>query len=161
VINFDPVDRGVFIGSCPTSAVDVWRMANTLGITAVLNLQSNVDIRRHGILWPALVEAYALSDIIVERYPIRDFDPDDLQARLAGPVDALDALLMAEHTVYVHCSAGICRAPATVIGYLHKYRGMDLAGALRLLREARPVVNPYMQAVAAAFRGTEVDQDGR
>ena len=151
MINFDPIDTGLFVGSCPTSEIDIGRLAGTLGITAVLNLQSDADLMRHNIPWPALETAYVAREIAIERHPINDFDPDDLQARLVGPVDALNALLENRHCVYVHCNAGICRAPATVIGYLHKYRDMELGEALQLLRDARPMVNPYMASVAAAF----------
>jgi atypical dual specificity phosphatase len=67
------------------------------------------------------------------------------------PVDALNGLLSAGKRVYVHCTAGICRAPGTVVGYLHKYRGMSLEGALELVKLNRTIANPYMEALKIAF----------
>jgi protein-tyrosine phosphatase len=138
--------------------MDVHRLANMLRVTAVLSLQSDADLDLHGIPWSVLEEAYIGSDIVVQRYPIRDFDPDDLQARLGDPVDALNALLIANHRVYVHCNAGICRAPAIVIGFLHRYRGMKFGSALQMVRDARPMVNPYMDSVVAALKPLESEQ---
>ena len=52
------------------------------------------------------------------RVPARDFDEDDLRQNLPQCVAALDQLLTAGNTVYVHCTAGMGRAPSTVIAYL-------------------------------------------
>ena len=69
--------------------------------------------------------------------------------------------LIEDHRVYVHCNAGICRAPATVIGFLHKYRGMELGDALQMVRDARPMVNPYMESVVAALKPLGSEQGAK
>jgi len=38
--------------------------------------------------------------------PITDFDSADLQHKLPGCVSALDGMIKAGHSVYVHCTAG-------------------------------------------------------
>jgi predicted protein tyrosine phosphatase len=159
MINFDPIDKMLFVGSCPTSLVDINRLANMLRVSAVMSLQSDADLRSHGISWPSMEQAYKDRDIVVARYPIRDFDPIDLEARLNESVEALNELLASNHKVYVHCNAGICRAPATVIGYLHRFRGLELDDALKHVRDVRPMVNPYMDAVRAALKPEESNLD--
>ena len=150
MINFDRIEAEIFIGSAPQSSVDVARLAQ-LKVTAVVSLQSDQDLKSHRIDWPKLEKNYQHNNITVQRFPIIDFDEVDLGNRLAEPVKALNALLQVGHRVYVHCNAGICRAPATVLGYLCHFRGMELEQGLEYIRANRPQVNPYRSAVKKAL----------
>lgn len=150
MINFDRIEENIFLGSAPQSNVDVARLKK-MKITAVLSLQSNADFKSHRIDWPKLQSEYQVSEITVQRFAIIDFDQNDLGNKLAEPVKALNALLLVEHRVYVHCNAGICRAPATVLGYLCHYRGMTISEGVELLRRSRPQVHPYIGAVEKAL----------
>ncbi len=123
------LDR-VLVGSCPESVAQVNRLKRELGVTAVLNLQTDEDFDRYRLPWPALQDRYQELGIELKRVPVRDFDPDDLQQKLPDCVDALDRLLKAGHTVYVHCTAGAGRSPNTVIAYLHRVRQWDLQQAV-------------------------------
>lgn len=146
MINFDRVEGEIFLGSAPATSVDVARLA-TMKISAVLSLQSDEDFKTHGISWKKLQNAYAYNKIVLHRFPILDFDEVDLGKRLAEPVQALHQLLTQGHRVYVHCNAGVCRAPATVLGYLCHYRGMSIEQGLDYIRKQRPQANPYLAAV--------------
>jgi len=150
MINFDRIESEIFIGSAPQSSVDIARLAQ-IKITAVVSLQSDQDLKTHRIDWLKLEKNYQHNDISVQRFPIIDFDEQDLGNRLAQPVQILNALLLLGHRVYVHCNAGICRAPATVLGYLCHYRGMSLEQGLEYIRANRPQVNPYQSAVKKAL----------
>ena len=150
MINFDRIEAEIFIGSAPQSSVDVARLAQ-LKVTAVVSLQSDQDLKSHRIDWPKLEKNYQHNNITVHRFPIIDFDEVDLGNRLAEPVKALNSLLQVGHRVYVHCNAGICRAPATVLGYLCHFRGMELEQGLEYIRANRPQVNPYRSAVKKAL----------
>lgn len=156
MINFNQVEADIFIGSAPQTSVDVARLKQ-MKITAVLSLQSDSDFRAHRIDWTKLKSAYQYSDISVERYPIIDFDEADLGNNLASPVKALNKLLCVGHRVYVHCNAGVCRAPATVLGYLCHYRGMELEQGLEYIRHNRPQANPYKSAVRKALEQLETE----
>ena len=72
--------------------------------------------------------------------------------KLADPVRCLNDLLSAGNRVYVHCNAGVCRAPATVLGYLCYYRGMELEQGLEYIRRNRPQAHPYISAVEKALK---------
>jgi len=154
MINFDRVEADIFVGSAPQINVDVARLKQ-MKITAVLSLQSDSDFRSHRIDWAKLQSAYQYNDISVERYPIIDFDEADLGDKLASPVKALNKLLIAGHRIYVHCNAGVCRAPATVLTYLCHYRGMELEQGLEYIRLNRPQANPYKNAVLKALQQLE------
>lgn len=150
MINFDRIEENIFLGSAPQTSVDATRLKQ-MKITAVLSLQSDADFKSYRIDWKRLQSAYQYNEIIVQRFPIIDFDESDLGNKLAEPVEALNELLMRQHRVYVHCNAGICRAPATVLGYLCHYRDMTIDDGLEYLRENRPKVHPYIGAVEKAL----------
>ena len=152
MIDFNRIEDNIFIGSAPRNAVDAKRLSQQLQISAVLSLQTDQDFRQHSIDFSQLVTLYNELGIQVNRYPITDFDASDMACKLIEPVKALHVLLDQGHCVYVHCNAGICRASATVLGYLHIYRAMDLDEGLQYLRSKRPVVNPYMDAVRQAMQ---------
>ena len=151
MINFDSIEENIFLGSAPQSNVDAARLKQ-MKVTAVLSLQSDADFKAHRIDWKKLQSAYQYNEIVVQRFPIIDFDEDDLGNRLADPVRALNALLAVGHRVYVHCNAGVCRAPATVLAYLCHYRGMGIDEGLEYLRRSRPKVHPYISAVEKALK---------
>ena len=149
MINFNQIEPNLFIGSAPSTHVDLTRLL-PLKITSVLSLQSDHDFKSHRINWPKLESAYRYNNIQVHRFPILDFDETDLGDRLAEPITQLHTLLNDGHCVYVHCNAGICRAPATVLGYLCHFRGMSLDEGLAFLRTKRPHMNPYKGAGSRA-----------
>ena len=150
MINFDLVEPGIFVGSAPQSHIDVERLKQ-LKITAVINLQSNEDLRDRNTEWLDLEASYRQQDIVVERFPINDFDEIDLGDKVAEPIKHLNTLLGVGHKVYVHCNSGICRAPAVVLGYLCHYQDMSIESGLRQLHIARPVASPYRSAVEKAL----------
>ncbi|MEM7358130.1 MAG: dual specificity protein phosphatase family protein [Pseudomonadota bacterium] len=150
MINFDRIEADIFVGSAPQSSVDVARLKQ-MKITAVLSLQSDEDFAAHRIDWQKVEKAYQYNDIQVYRFPIIDFDPVDLGLKLAEPVQQLNRLLATGHRLYVHCNAGVCRAPATVLTYLCHYRGMTMEQGLEYIRRNRPQANPYLSAVKKAL----------
>ena len=150
MINFDLVEPKVFVGSSPQSDIDVERLAQ-LKITAVINLQSDEDLSVRNINWQELEAMYLRHDIVVERFPINDFDEVDLGNKVAEPIERLNSFLQVGHKVYVHCNSGICRAPAVVLGYLCHYQDMSISAGLQQLHIARPIVSPYRSAVVKAL----------
>ena len=64
----------------------------------------------------------------------------------------LHQVLDAGHKVYVYCTAGINRAPLTVLGYLTFIEGMSRDAGFRLILEARPVAEPYWEAYEGCYR---------
>lgn len=158
MISFGAIESNIFIGSAPQGEVDVARL-KTMSVTAVLSLQSDADFKYHRINITDLQRAYDENDILLQRFPIIDFDEQDLGKKLAAPVHALHKMLEAGYRVYVHCNAGVCRAPATVLTYLCHYRGMTVEQGLRYIRDNRPQANPYPTAVVRALAGMANSSD--
>ena len=136
MITFDPVLDRIFVGTCPGSVLDVSRIKQA-GISAILNLQTDSDFAACSIDWPLLENEYHRQEIAVCRYPIVDFDDDDMKSQLAGAASTLNEMLDNRHRVYVHCTAGRQRSPSVVIGYLAWHQEYDLDRALKLVMKAR------------------------
>lgn len=152
MINFNRIEENIFVGSAPRNLIDVNRLESQLKVTAILSLQTDSDFKNYQIDFNEISSGYRKADIQFYRFPITDFDAVDMSKKLVEPVQMLASLIDQEHRVYVHCNAGICRAPGTVLGYLHAYKGMDLDEGLAYMREKRPMVNPYMDAVRMAMK---------
>lgn len=150
MLAFDLVLDQVFVGTAPASAADARRLRRALGVTAVLNLQTDADFDAWRIDWTALASAYDDEDIVVERWPIRDFDGDDLVARIAGAIERLDRLLDVGHRVYLHCTAGQQRSPAVAVAWLIRHEGLMLDAALARVKAKRACA-PDEAALARLF----------
>jgi protein-tyrosine phosphatase len=161
VINLTRIQPELFVGTCPRTPVDVDRLTSGPHITAVLNLQTDEDFIDQGLDWDAVHNRYQSRDLVIARWPIRDFDPQDLRERLNGAVEQLHALLGVGHRVYVHCTAGMGRAPGVVIAYLSWIQGWELEQAYRFVTDQRPCA-PYIEAIRQATldRGTTTSTIG-
>ncbi|KAG0561368.1 hypothetical protein KC19_9G059400 [Ceratodon purpureus] len=119
----------IYVGSCIQSAADVQHLAETLGITAVLNLQRKNEQVNWGINGEEIDNMAKQKGLIVVDVPIRDTDTVDLRWKLPYAVGVLHRLLRRCHRVYVTCTTGLDRAPSCVIGYLHWIQDVSLPQA--------------------------------
>ncbi|MFC1664272.1 dual specificity protein phosphatase family protein [Pseudomonadota bacterium] len=157
MINYNQITAEIFVGSYPSNRLDVERLRSGLKITAVLNLQTDKDFIDWGINWKELSKIYLQTDMVVERVPIQDFDGVDLSARLIHAVDCLDRLITIGHRVYVHCTAGIGRAPATVVAYLAWCLDWSIDDAEAHLLKSRSCA-PNMDAIRHADSERKTNQ---
>lgn len=154
VINLTRIQPELFVGTCPRTPVDVDRLTSGPHITAVLNLQTDEDFIDQGLDWDAVHNQYRVRDLVIARWPIRDFDPQDLRERLGGAVEQLHALLTVGHRAYVHCTAGMGRAPGVAIAYLSWIQGWDLEHAYRFVTDQRACA-PHIEAIRQATLARE------
>lgn len=139
----------LLLGSRPETAADIDRLRLESGITAVLNLQTDDDMRAVKLDWKPLEAHYRKSGIQLCRVPVRDFDPVDLRKKLPECVRTLDQLLAASHSVYLHCTLGAARSPTVAIAYLCWCRGWDLDEAVTYVK-TRWQCSPNLEAVQLA-----------
>lgn len=150
MINFDLIQSGVIVGSALSSLDDVLRLKQ-LNVTAVICLQSDAELKERDVDLTEIRTWYADNNIVMHHFPINDFDEVDLSKKIAKPINTLNQLLGDKQKVYVHCNAGICRAPAVVLGYLCHHEGMSFGEALRQIQIARPIASPFRTAVKNAL----------
>ena len=148
---FDQVPPNMFIGPYPQTVSDIDAMA-TGGVTGVFNVQTDEDFKHRGIQWDKLMRRYDEHKIKVVRYPIRDFDRDSLRAHLRGATHALDDLLKEGKHVYIHCTAGMGRAPACAVAYLCWVKNMQLEQAVAHVKKHRKVAVPNVPVLEAALK---------
>lgn len=79
-----------------------------------------------------------------------DFDKDSLRASLPRTVGHIARALQAGCCTYVHCTAGLGRAPASCIAYMYWFLdGFDLHRAYDHLTRIRPC-GPSKEAIRGA-----------
>ena len=151
MIHYNTILDDIFVGTCPQDSDDIDELREVLRITAVLNLQTDSDMQAWGLNWAHVSGHYKACDMDLARVPIVDFDPIDLRKELANGVDALDRLVKQEHCVYIHCTAGIGRAPAVVIAWLAWCQDWQLDEAISFVKQRR-VCSPVVEAIREATR---------
>jgi atypical dual specificity phosphatase len=114
--------------------------------TALLSVQHDECRAAFGIDLDTMRSHAARRGLALANTPMRDFDLADQRQHLAAAVRALAALLGHGHRVYVHCTAGINRAPLTVLGYLTFVESLCPHEAFEVLRGGRPEAEPYWDA---------------
>jgi protein-tyrosine phosphatase len=149
-MEIDEVLPNLSIGCCPRT-VDEIEALKERGVTAVLNLQTDEDLEKHGIDWLDLRARYFALGLDVRRAPIRDFDDNSLRDNLPAAVQALTELLDGGHCVFIHCNAGVNRSPSVVICYLHWVQGWELEKAARHVQACHRCA-PVMEVIWRATR---------
>ncbi len=124
----------LFVGPDPRALSD-FEALREMKITAILSLQTAADLRDRGRGWEER-SAWA-AQLVFRNVPVKDFDSADLQRKLPDCVSALDGMLKAGHSVYVHCTAGVSRSPTVVAAYLHWRMAWPLEKALDQLKKTR------------------------
>jgi hypothetical protein len=115
------------VGSCLLDAHELDEL-RSLGITAILSLQTAQDTGDRGTDWEK--RACSIAELPFRSLPVRDFDTADLRRKLPECVTVLDGMLKAGHTVYLHCTSGTGRSPTVAVAYLHWCLSWPLVRAL-------------------------------
>ncbi len=140
-ISYNQILDNLWVGSYPHSPEDVLHL-KSLGVDAILNLQSDADLSGRAVNWNLFWRFYVSQGFQVVRVKITDFEPADLEDHLSEAVDALVDLHANKRRVYLHCTAGLNRSPTTAIAYLMQTRGLSQEEATTFVSERRHCV-PY------------------
>jgi protein-tyrosine phosphatase len=140
---------GLFVGSHPRAIADVERLRRESAITAVLNLQTNEDMRSVNLNWQPIEAHYRASSIDLVRLPVKE-EQIELREKLPECVRMLASLITAGRTVYLHCTEGVGRSPTVAIGYLHWSLGWGFDAAVSHVKQARQC-SPHLEALRLAL----------
>lgn len=150
-LNWAEVTDLVLVGTCPMRPADLERIRAETDAAALLSVQHDECLAYWGIDEPLMREAGARLGLRMERRAMRDFDIADQQRRLASAVAALAELQASGVRTYVHCTAGLGRAPLTVLSYLVWIEGYSPEAAIALIKAARPGAVPAWEAHRGAW----------
>lgn len=159
-MKFDKVPPNMFIGPYPQTVDDIEKLHKS-GVTAIFNVQTDQDFQHRGIQWDVLTAKYNALDIEICRYPITDFDGNSLYARLLGAAKLLDDLISRGKQVYIHCTAGMGRAPASAVAYLCWAKKWDLDDAVTHVKKFRTVAVPNVPVLRRALAEFDYDTGKR
>lgn len=155
VLTYAQILPNLYIGSHPRTIEDIERLRLEAGITAVLNIHTDDDMRCVNLNFPPLEAHYKACPIVLRRTPMVE-EQIELRAKLCNAIQALSELLAEGHTVYLHCTAGIGRAPTVAIGYLHYYLGWEWDEAVAHVKALRQCA-PHLEALRLAFADQAAD----
>lgn len=143
------IRRELLIGEFPRVDDIPW-LKEQFAITAVQNLQDDEDLALHGLRESELVRAYRDCAIKIVRTPIQDGSADAMAERLSAALGALAELVGGGERVYLHCNAGLNRAPTLAIAYLRAHCDMSLDDACAWVK-ARRACGPFMTILEDHF----------
>ncbi|KAM6584323.1 hypothetical protein CsatB_011325 [Cannabis sativa] len=149
-MNYNFIRPDLIVGSCLQTPHDVDKL-RAIGVKTIFCLQQNPDLEYFGVDIGAIQEyASTFDDIEHLRAEIRDFDAHDLRLRLPAVVSELyHAVNRNGGVTYIHCTAGMGRAPATALAYMFWVQGYKLDEAVKLLLSKRPCF-PKVDAIKSA-----------
>ncbi|GAV64721.1 DSPc domain-containing protein [Cephalotus follicularis] len=149
-MNYNFIRPDLIVGSCLQTPKDVDALRR-IGVKTIFCLQQDPDLEYFGVDISAIREyAKTFDDIEHLRAEIRDFDTFDLRMRLPAIVSKLyKAANRNGGVTYVHCTAGLGRAPATALAYMFWVQGYKLSDAHKLLLNKRHCF-PKLDAIKSA-----------
>ncbi len=145
VLRFSRVTPQLYVG--PQFNAAGKRALEREGITAVVNLRTEFDDAVHGLAFPHYCYLPTIDD------------DSPSPAHFQKGVDFIHAQIAAGGKVYIHCKAGVGRAPTLAAAYLIA-QGRSLDDAVALIKQTRPFITitpPQMAALQlyAAKRGDQ------
>ncbi|KAK7302053.1 hypothetical protein RJT34_12932 [Clitoria ternatea] len=149
-MNYTLITDNLIVGSQPQKPEDIDHLKKEEGVAFILNLQQDKDVEYWGIDLQSILRRCRELEIGHMRRPAKDFDPDSLRNELPKAVSSLEwAISEGKGRVYVHCTAGLGRAPAVAIAYMFWFCGMTLNTAYDMLTSKRPC-GPNKRAIRGA-----------
>jgi hypothetical protein len=145
-LNWGEITRRIVVGTCPLRPDDLQSIAQGAKASALFSLQHDDCHAYWKIDYEEMQRAGVRLGLILARCPIRDFDIHDMRRQLPQAIAQLAALQHDGHRTYVHCTAGLGRAPLTVLGYLTLVEGQDPEQAIQLILKGRPGAVPAWEA---------------
>jgi hypothetical protein len=145
-LNWGQITDDIVIGTCPMEPDDLGRIRSEAGVSGILSLQHDDCLAYWGIDYAMMHRIGTELGFMMERCPIRDFNVPDMRRRLPSAIFMLANMTAHGRQVYVHCTAGMGRAPLVVLGYLALVEGYSPDDAIRLILEGRPGAVPAWEA---------------
>ncbi|XP_059069765.1 phosphoglucan phosphatase DSP4, amyloplastic isoform X1 [Cryptomeria japonica] len=150
-VNYNFVLPDLIVGSCLQTPEDVDKLQE-IGVGTIFCLQKDSDLDYFGVDITAIQERAKECDGIqhIRAEISRDFDPFDLRMKLPSVIAKLEtAIRNGCGITYVHCTAGLGRAPAVALSYMYWILGYKLSKANKLLQNVRKCC-PNIEAIKRA-----------
>jgi protein-tyrosine phosphatase len=115
-------------------------------------VQTDGDMDHRGVNWTLMLERYKKAGIHPVHFPIHDFNENDLTSKLFDAACKIHDMVDKQGlNVYIHCTAGMGRAPASLLVYLCLFKKVKCwqnpTEVDLLVKSFRKVSVPNMKAV--------------
>ena len=138
-LKYSRVTDYIYVG--PQHRVNGKQALERAGITHIINMRSEFDDELHDLtLGGARSDNYCY-------LPTIDDDPISAE-HIARGIAFISRAIESGGKVYIHCSAGVGRAPSMAAAFLIS-RGYGAEEALGLIRQARPFIKPTAVQISA------------
>ena len=124
-MEYSIITENLYVGMQPD--LDLKDELAALGITASVNLRDEYDDEVHGLTF----SRYCYLPTVDEKPPVLE----DLQKGVDFIADVIDQ----GGKVYIHCAAGVGRAPTMAAAYLIS-QGFEVEDAIRTIHQKRPII---------------------
>lgn len=150
-MNFAHVLDDLIVGSCLQTPADLDRLVDEEGVGTIMCLQQDSDMEYFKLdIQPILNRIKERGDVQHVRHYVRDFDPFSLRINLPDAVRKVHTAFQdGRGKVYIHCTAGMGRAPALALAYMWWCRGLELHEAFEKLYSVRKCC-PKLAAIREA-----------
>lgn len=137
-MNYSPPLHRIIVGSCVQTPADVDTLKKE-GVGIIFCLQEDADMAHFALDIAPIQKRAAELQISHVRMPIRDFNPLLLRQNLPTAVRRLASEMSARPTelAYIHCTAGLGRAPGVSLAYWFWVQGLCLDEAYAELYKVR------------------------
>ena len=139
LLEYSRVTESLYVG--PQYRASGKRALLREGITHVVNLRSEFDDKAHGLTLAGDDSTHYCYLPTVDDHPISD-------DHIVRGIAFIDNAIKDGGRVYIHCSAGVGRAPSLAAAYLIS-RGYNTLDALALIAKARPFIRPTPRQIHA------------
>lgn len=99
-----------------------------LGITHILNVTTEID-------------NFHPESFVYMRVPIEDKEDSDAGAHFPAAIDFIHRAYTGKGRIYIHCTAGVSRAPTFAMAYVISKRECALVDCYRYILARRPITN--------------------
>jgi len=147
---FDHISDNIIIGPYPQNGIEIKCLAKQ-DVKAVLNLQTRSDMKHRSIDWEELKRCYRDSKIKVINFSITDMCVEDIRCKAYDAATVLNELVNKYQKVYVHCTAGVWRAPHVVAAFLNFHQGYTIEDAVKQIKQKRSMVYLSKDLLKRAF----------
>ena len=121
----DQITETIYLGNVEAIIKEKEKLKK-LGIKKILSVMPNFG---------TLFDSYEFKQKIIEV-------DDDYRANIIQYFKDCILFIEGNDKIFIHCAAGMSRAPTIVIAYLIWKKKISLDEAIRLVREKRPVISP-------------------
>ncbi|CAH2305897.1 dual specificity phosphatase 19 [Pelobates cultripes] len=113
------------------------------------DVAQDLDVMKKYKVTHILNVAYGVENVFPEEFTYKkismlDLPETDLESYFPECFDFLEQAKKQGGVVFVHCNAGVSRAPAIVIGFLMHYDRLNFARAFSVVKNARPAICPNL-----------------